>query len=390
MEESRHDLEQLLEEKHELLQSVTKEAPPPAPSEVQVLTEKLERSKQKTFEVLNQNTQLKNELKMAHKCLQQEIGENVNISQLLSGSSNWRGRSQQIAMLNSKITDLKEKFETTSYDSFDEGSRLPLKRLESMRRMEVDSLSKELEECKSQLDDVKQKSVALKTRNKNLSDDANNYKLKTLQLMEKSSRDEEFINCLNEQISMLKFEYNHKLEEMKKEVVHIEKLKQDSDHETRKLECQLQNQEELMNEKDNEIGNLKIAIEQLENNLREMSGDFLFSCRQMGKDEYMTLLKNLEEEKSNLLGFMRQLNERLDKESVKVSEQHDTINKQRLKISRLEVKLREMESEKEAVKAKNRRSLRISEYSRSSSHASVAESPSNERFTSEIDKYKFK
>jgi chromosome segregation ATPase len=384
----------LLREKEKEEQQLPQEIVPPSPSEIQVLTEKLDKSTRRVFEVLNQNTQLKNELKMAQKCLQQEIGENVNVSQLLSGNSNWRGRAQEIGLLKNKIADLKEKFETSSFDSYDEASRMPLKRLESMRRLEVESLSKELEECKSQLEEVKTKFIALKTRNKNLSDDSNNYKLKTLDLLEKSSRDEEFIKCLNEQIAMLKYECNHKTEEMKKEVERAENAKAIAEVEIEQLHCQLNNLQESLSEKDNEIGSLKHAIEELEHSVREMSGDFLFSCRQMNKDEYIKLLKNLEEEKNNLLNYMQQLNERLDKESMKVSEQQDTIHKQKSKILRFEAKIKEFENEKTALKAKHRRTMRINEYSQSHSSSSIASvrpaTHSKEKFIAEIDKQKFK
>ena len=259
-----------------------------------------------------------------------------------------------------------------------------------MRRLEVDSLKKELNDCKIQLEEVKHKLIAFKTRNKNLSDEANNYKLKTLDLLEKSSRDEEFVKCLNEQISLMEHEFDYKTNEMKKEILRVEHSKEESENEIQKLRCQMQIQQDLINDKNNEITNLKISIEQLENNIRESSGDFLFSCRQMSKDDYTKLLKNLEQEKNDLLGFMQQLNERLDKESVKVSEQNDTINKQRVRISRLESKLKEVEAEKEAAKVKHRRSLRISEYSRNQSNDNIQIVQSNDQTSAEIDKYKIK
>lgn len=388
LEENLRELENSLARKDEqLMLSETMSMSEP-PSELQILSEKLEKTNRKVFEILNQNTQLKNELKMAQKCLQQEIGGSVNIAQLMVGNSNWRGRAEQIAMLQSKVAEFKDKLETSSsFDSCDESSRLPLKRLESMRRLEIDSLQKELEECKTQLDDLKQKVVALRTRNKSLAEEATDYKLKTLSLLEKASHDDEFIKKLNENISMVKNECTHKTDEMKKE---FERMEQESAYEIQNLQCELQSQEKLIKDKDNEIANLKISIEQLEANIRDISGDFLFSCRQMSKDDYTMLLKNLEEEKNNLLNMMQQQVERLDKESVKVSEQHDTITKQRIKISRLEAKLKEVEAEKEAHKAKHRRAVRIREYSRNQSNNSLQTARTNAQAMAEIDKYTFK
>jgi len=116
----------MLEAKDELLKKTAEESEPASPSEIQTLNEKLEKSQQKYFEALNQNTQLKNELKIAHKCIQQEVGENVNYTQILAGNSNWRGRAQQIAMLQSKIVELRDRFDTSSLESSFEDDRLPM------------------------------------------------------------------------------------------------------------------------------------------------------------------------------------------------------------------------------------------------------------------------
>lgn len=47
-------------------------------------------------------------MKIARKCIKKEIGENVSLSSLLSSKSSWRGRAQQISILQDKITDLKK------------------------------------------------------------------------------------------------------------------------------------------------------------------------------------------------------------------------------------------------------------------------------------------
>lgn len=385
-----HELQSLVEEKNRQLDEIESQSKPSSPTEIQILSDKFDKASKKVFEVLNQNTQLKNDLRVAHKCLQHELGENANFGLILSGNSNWRGRAQQISMLNNKIADLNKKLEGVNFDFFDSSDRSPQKRLETVRRLEVESLSKELGDTKAHLDDVKQKLAASKARNKILVDDASSYKLKTLDLLEKSSRDEEFIKCLNEQVGIVKYECAHKLDEMKQEIERVERMKENSDIDIQKLLCDLQNKDETLNDKTNEIANLTFKVEDLERNLRDVSGDFLFSCREMSKAEYVTMLENLQQEKNKVLNFMQILNERLDKESTKVSEQHDTISKQRLKIARLEGKLRDYETEKEEVKTKNRRSLRISEYGRSQSNSSQCLSESNDRLSTEIDKQKFK
>lgn len=396
LESSFKDLEKQLDQKTlELKQEclLNTDLHPPSQNEIQNLTDKLNQSKQKLFEVLNNNTQLKNDLKIAHKCIQLEVGEPANVAQLMSSNSNWRGRAQQIAILHSKVSDLREKLDNTNFDTF-EMPRLPVKRLESMRKLEVDSLNKELGEAKFNLEDYKQKLVALKTRNKNLGDEANNYKLKTLELLEKSSRDESHIQLLNEQISITKYECNHKLEQIQKQMEQNENLNQEAQVEVQRLKYQLQNQEDTMLEKDHVVSCLKETIESLELNLKDVSGDFLFSCRQMNKDQYLCLLETLEQEKKDILRYVKELNDRLNKESLKVSNQHDVIAKQKLRLVRSEAKLKEYEDEKESTKVRNRRVLRINEYSRTVSGSSIniirPITRSMDKMNGEIDKLKSK
>lgn len=81
--------------------------------QIKVLEEKLSTANTKLYDSKNANLQLKNELKLANKLLQQEIGDNF---QLLasSGNSGWRGRAQVICNLQQKNNELKERLK--SYD----------------------------------------------------------------------------------------------------------------------------------------------------------------------------------------------------------------------------------------------------------------------------------
>lgn len=292
-------LEKLLKEKNfplEEMESIAASSTANT-SEILAFSDKLEEATKKVFEVLNQNTQLKNELKMAHKCLQLKSGV--------------------------------------------EASRLPMKRLENLQRLEVanESLTKELENCKIQLEHSKHEHIGSQIRNKNLTDEVNNYKLKLLDLLEKSTRDEDFIKCLNEQTSM-----------MRKEVENSERQRCDSEHETEKLRCQIQNQEEQLREKEHEISIIKMSMGELE--------------------------------KEGSISFDQQLNE-----ATSNYHKHDKLNNQR---TILEAKLKEFDADKEALKSKSHRTLPINEYSQSRKTAlSDNSSRSNDNPADEIDKYKF-
>lgn len=69
--------------------------------------DKLNSTKNKLNEALRTNSQLKNDLKLAQKCVQRETGENLNLSILGVSPCPWRGRAQQITILQNKIAELK-------------------------------------------------------------------------------------------------------------------------------------------------------------------------------------------------------------------------------------------------------------------------------------------
>lgn len=78
--------------------------------QIKILHEKLNTTTAKLFEAKNLNVQLKNELKVANKLLQQEVGESFESLQNMIGTNpNWRGRAQLICDLQQKNNELREK-----------------------------------------------------------------------------------------------------------------------------------------------------------------------------------------------------------------------------------------------------------------------------------------
>ena len=71
------------------------------------LKDKLNQTTHKMMEYRSQTEILKQDLKKTQKALEKEVGENVDIKSILSGQGNWKGRSQQIRILQNKLNELK-------------------------------------------------------------------------------------------------------------------------------------------------------------------------------------------------------------------------------------------------------------------------------------------
>lgn len=86
------------------------EPPDTSPDELKELNQKLTIVNKKLYESKNRNLELKNDILLATKILQQELGDKfTSIKELQNDLAGWKGRAQQIVLLQARVSELEEK-----------------------------------------------------------------------------------------------------------------------------------------------------------------------------------------------------------------------------------------------------------------------------------------
>ncbi|XP_055845405.1 coiled-coil domain-containing protein 13 [Episyrphus balteatus] len=331
----------------------------------EVLQSKLTQTKQKLFDSLNQNVELKNHLKLAQKCIQQEIGEHINLNILAAAGTNWRGRAQQILSLQLKINELKAQLENVRSKfgwSEDYPDEPPVRRDQIYHRIEIEGLKKDIEALTAHIDEQNQKIAASKARNTNLVADVTKLKEKCTNLESMGKSSDNTIATLKERLDIQKFHYENRISDLQKQITDTQKYRADFEFHREEMQIKVENLQAELERRENHIGHLNETIRKLEKDLKSICGDYLFECRDFKKEEFTGLIDALESEKNNLLALNKTMNQRLDAERMKILDLVNQISKQKIKICRLEGKIRDLEKEHDWQMEKKRRSQRISEY----------------------------
>ncbi|KAI8441560.1 hypothetical protein MSG28_015142 [Choristoneura fumiferana] len=211
-----------------------------SPDELKDLNNKLAVVNKKLYESKNRNLELKNEILIATKILQQELGDKfTSIKELQNDMAGWKGRAQQILYLQGRISELEEKLNGKHKDLLEAKKRdqsQVIREIEMKRKKEVDRAMKELETTKEENQEIKKKLEGARCRIRNLECDATTIRQKMQTFMEKSNHDDLLVNEQRNQIKTLEQYYQEilkentaKMNKMNSEIEEYRKLSKNTD-----------------------------------------------------------------------------------------------------------------------------------------------------------------
>ncbi|XP_018764669.3 coiled-coil domain-containing protein 13 [Serinus canaria] len=246
--------------------------------EVKALQEKLSTANVKVTEYRNQLQNLKQELKLTQKILAKEVGEDVNIQSLLTNSSSWRGRAQQILLLQSKVHELEHKLNhqkiRASLLQMDEGllafpdprklsvqekNLLKIRSLEKEKKESLEKLSEQHNTLQKSHEELKKKLDASRARNQMLCGEVKMLKGQIGTLLEKGKHDDELIDALLSQQKQMQ-EILKGLSQKKDENKESE---QTMDPENQKLSVLIDELRQLVADRETKVKTLEEEIGQL-------------------------------------------------------------------------------------------------------------------------------
>ncbi|XP_053121480.1 coiled-coil domain-containing protein 13 isoform X5 [Hemicordylus capensis] len=259
------------------IKELDKESP-----EMKVLQEKLSAANLKVSEYRNQLQTTKQELKMTQKLFANEVGEDVNIQNLLSTPGTWRGRAQQILVLQGKVRELENQLghsksrlsescadgEVLSHTnsrkrSAQEKNLQHIRTLEKEKKEALEKLTNEYNAFKKDQEDVKKKLDSSKARNKMLSSEVKTLKEQISTLLDKGKHDDELIDALLSQQKEMQIILKNLSQQDKRNKECRQSLGQQLNIEAQKQTCLIEQLKQMVAEREARVRELEEKVRQL-------------------------------------------------------------------------------------------------------------------------------
>lgn len=180
----------------------------PAPETVEFnkMKQELLQSHARAAESRNECLRLRQDLRIAHKAILNEVGEDASLEEILAAStqqnsSSWRGRSQKIAILQTKLSELK--LQVSDKKPPPSRDQQNLSEIAQKRRKELDSMKNENELLKKQVGDRDREITALRSRASHQSQEGKSLRNRIKVLTEKGTHDDELIETLSKRLQSL-------------------------------------------------------------------------------------------------------------------------------------------------------------------------------------------
>ncbi|XP_035726696.1 coiled-coil domain-containing protein 13-like [Vespa mandarinia] len=318
----------------------------------------------KLYESKNAYASLKQEFNKAQKLLCSEVGENVTVAGLSSQLGGWRGRAEQIRLLQQKVSELQLKL--SEYDGTVKGSSATslerknlahLRNAEKERRQQIENSAKELRQAEIALETYKRKLEASKARIKVLENELNTTKANIAVLNEKRSHDDHLIETLNSRLKSAENKYHEREMDIKNKEEKLERESIVLKNDLQAAQIQIDRLTRKLEEREIEIDKLRNGIitedskqrvlhleDRTVSNYRTSPPNTIRNFNE--PNEYVTMAIAAEAERERLLELVTVLNRRLDKERIDANNLTESLRNEQNKVVKLESKLRKLENEK--------------------------------------------